>query len=90
MRKLSAIPFRASYDGVNLFEALTRLKPGLGEFSALRAWEMELMLSLQTTEEQYSLIPLKERARMVAGMKRKEWMQALESDRAVKEMKSRG
>jgi hypothetical protein len=66
------------------------MKPGLGEFSALRAWEMELMLSLQMTEEQYSLIPLKERARMVAGMKRKEWMKALETDRSIKEMKSNG
>lgn len=88
-RPLSATPFRATFDGQQIFDAMSDVRGGWGEYAALRAWEMELMLSMRLSEEEYSKIPLKQRARMVAGMKLSSWMKALESDKAAKEAKRR-
>jgi hypothetical protein len=46
-------------------------------FAAVNAWEIELMLKLQQTESDYSSIPVKERARLIAGMHYREWGQTL-------------
>jgi hypothetical protein len=66
------------------------MEGGWGEYAGIRAWEMELMLAMRMTEDEYSALPLKQRARMVAGLKIRDWMKALESDRQIQEAKKRG
>lgn len=39
------------------------------------------MIALRKTEGDYGAIPVKERARMIAGMKLQDWLQTLQADR---------
>lgn len=48
------------------------------------------MVKLSKDEEEYGNIPVKERARMIVGMKLPEWMGILEQDRQIKKMEARG
>jgi hypothetical protein len=81
----STTPFRATFDGQEIFDAFNELEPGWSEYAPLRAWEVELMLSLQRTEAEYSAIPVKERARMVAGLKLPQWLRSLEMHKQAEE-----
>lgn len=89
-RRLSATPFRATFDGEEIFDAFQNYEPGWAEYASLRSWEMELMLELRMVEQQYSELDVKQRARMVAGLKLSEWLKALDSQKAAKEAKKHG
>lgn len=83
---LSATRFRASYQGEPILDALrNNIEGGQGQYLAVTAWELELMLKLQLSEAEYSRIPVGERARKIAAMKINEWIEILESDRHHKE-----
>jgi hypothetical protein len=56
---------------------------------AVKKWESELMLRLRLSEEEYSKIPVMDRARQIATMKMDDWFSILESDRISKEMEAR-
>lgn len=57
------------------------MEGGGGSFLAAKSWEIELMIALHKTEAEYGRIPVKERARMIAGMKlQKEWLATLQAD----------
>lgn len=58
-------------------------------YEAIRTWEVELMIELQMTEEQYGQLPLMERSRKVAGNNLKDWVKSLETYRQYKEMKAK-
>jgi len=87
LRRLSAIPFRATFDGDEIFDAMSQMKGGWGEYAGVRTWEVEVMLAMQMTEERYGELSLQQRARLVAGHHLRGWMKSLESDKAAEEAK---
>ena len=87
MRRLSAIPFRATFDGYEIFEAMSQIDGGWGEYAGVRAWEVEVMLTMQMTERQYGSLSKVQRARLVAGHHLRDWMKSLESNKAAEEAK---
>lgn len=81
--------FNAQYGGKSVFEALQGVDGGAGSYLAVKKWESELMLRLRLSEEEYSKIPVMDRARQIATMKMDDWFSILESDRISKEMEAR-
>lgn len=59
----------------------SELKGGLGKFIITRVWELELMIDLQMGESEYSQMPVKERARLIASRKLPEMISALNANR---------
>ena len=82
-------PFKASYDDQPIFEALGVIEGSPATYEAIRAWEIQLMISLQMDETQYGKLPIKERARKLCALKLPEWINALESHRMMEEMKNK-
>ena len=54
------------------------LEGGNGEVVAIRLWEVELMIRLRMTEEDYLKLGKGERARKVVAMKLSKWFEMLE------------
>lgn len=82
----SATPFQARFNGVDLWQAYQNLGGGKGEVAALPAWEYELMREMGITEEdKYMAMPPALRARLIVGMRYKEWLSALEYEEWRKE-----
>jgi hypothetical protein len=54
------------------------LEGGHGEVIAIRLWEVELMIRLRMTEEEYLKLGKAERARKVVAMKLNKWFEMLE------------
>ncbi len=54
------------------------MEGGHGEVLAIRLWEVELMIQLRMTEENYLKLSKAERARKVVGMKLKDWFSMLD------------
>jgi len=65
------------------------LQPGLGRYAAARVWEIELMIKLQMTEDEYGDISLKQRARMIAGLKLPQMVEALNQNREYERLKAK-
>ncbi|MCG3207324.1 MAG: hypothetical protein FOGNACKC_00924 [Anaerolineae bacterium] len=47
------------------------------------------MIAWRMSEQEYSALSLKERARRVVALKLPDWLEALETDRQIKEMKQK-
>ena len=82
--------FGARWAGKELFDALQTVEGGMGEYISVKVWETDLMIRLAETEAVYSERGIKERARMLAALKIPEFFGILESDRAIKEARSKG
>lgn len=83
--------YKAQFDGMDVLEALEGLgDDNKGSYDTLRIWENQLMIEMQMTEVQYVLLPVEERARKICALFLPDIMQALESDRKMKEEKKRG
>jgi hypothetical protein len=54
------------------------LEGGNGEVIAIRLWEVELMIRLKMTENEYLKMSKQERARKIVAMKLKSWFEMLE------------
>ena len=74
---------------MEIFQAMSLVEGSPATYRAIRAWEVSLMIQMQVTEEEYALIPLKERARKVCAMQLTDWIKTLESHRQYEEMKAR-
>lgn len=81
--------FGAIWGGRELFDALANVEGGMGEYISTRVWETDLMIKLGETEVIYSERGIKERARMIAALKIPEFFSILESDKAIKEARSK-
>ena len=83
--------FRASFDGLDILDAMFKLEPGLAKLNPVALWESQLLndLGLVTPEQEaeYAHLPIMTRARKVAAFKLTDWLGALEADRVQREMK---
>lgn len=82
--------FGARWAGKELFDALASVEGSLGEYISTKVWETDLMIKLGETESAYTERGVKERARLIAALKIPQLMGILESDRAIKEARSKG
>lgn len=82
--------FGARWAGKELFDALANVEGGMGEYISTKVWETDLMIRLGETESAYTERGVKERARLIAALKIPQFFGILESDRAVKEARSKG
>jgi hypothetical protein len=82
--------FGAKWAGKELFNALGSVEGSLGEYISTKVWETDLMIRLGETEAAYTERGIKERARMIAALKIPQFFTILESDRAIKETRSKG
>ena len=82
--------FRASFDGVDILDAMWKLEPGLAKLNPVALWESQLLndLGLVTAEQEaeYAHLPVVARARKVAAFKLADWLGALEADRVQREI----
>lgn len=81
--------FGARWAGKEIFDALATVEGGMGEYISTKVWETNLMIRLGETEIVYSERGIKERARMLAALKIPEFFGILESDKAIKEARSK-
>jgi hypothetical protein len=81
--------FGARWAGKEIFDALENVEGGMGEYVSTKVWETNLMITLGETEAIYSERGIKERARMLAALKIPEFFGILESDRVLKEARSK-
>lgn len=81
--------FGARWAGKELFDALASVEGSLGEYISTKVWESDLMIKLAETESAYTERGVKERARLIAALKIPQFMGILESDRAIKEARSK-
>ena len=79
--------FSAHFDGKEVFDAMRSMEGGHGGYDSIRAWEIQAMTAMHMTEDIWSDLPLEERSRKVAALKLPKLIEALESDRSVKESK---
>lgn len=81
--------FGARWAGKEIFDALATVEGGMGEYISTRVWDTELMVKLGETEEAFSERSIKSRARMIAALKIPQFFGILETDRSLKEMRSK-
>lgn len=81
--------FRASFQGLDILDALWRTEPGEARLDAVRLWEAQFLnqagLVSPEQEAEYGQLSIMERARRVAAFKLSDWIAALEIDRMRKE-----
>ncbi|MCP4083157.1 MAG: hypothetical protein GY743_23290 [Planctomycetaceae bacterium] len=82
--------FGAKWAGREIFDAMGNVEGGLGEYISTKVWEVDLMVKLGETEMAYTERGVKERARMIAALKIPQFFGILESDRSLKEARSKG
>ena len=81
MRALFAVTFRAKFLEREVLEVMKDdnfLEGGHGEVIAIRLWEVELMIRLRMTEDEYLKLGKPERARKIVAMKLNKWFEMLE------------
>jgi hypothetical protein len=81
--------FGARWAGKELFDALANVEGGMGEYISTKVWETNLMVRLGETEAIYSERSIKERARMLAALKIPEFFGILETDKSIREARSK-
>ena len=79
--------YQADFDGSDILDALQNVKGGSGSYIPTRKWEAQLQRELRLSLEEYSQIPVGERARMIAEMRIDDWLGTLEMDKARRERK---
>lgn len=72
--------YAAKFNGLDIFEALTHARKGRGAYDVIKLWENQLMIKMQLSELEYSMLPLAERARKVCAMFLDDIMAFLEID----------
>lgn len=82
--------FGARWAGKEIFDAMANVEGGMGEYISTKVWDTELMVKLGETDEAFAERSIKSRARMIAALKIPQFMGILESDRALKEARSKG
>lgn len=85
--------YQAQFEGVDVLTALNNISSDSGgSYDTLRVWENDLMVKMRLTEIEYSMLPLKERARKVCALFLPDIMSNLELERRRKldEVKERG
>lgn len=82
--------YAAKFNGRDVFSALEHAKKGRGSYDTIKYWENTLMIKMQKTELEYTMIPLEERARKVCAMFLNEIMGFLEMDFEAKIRESKG
>lgn len=78
--------YKAGFEDKEIFEAMDTIEPGRGRYDAIALWENQLMVEMRLTDDEYGLLSLAERARKVLAPRLPKLMEALESDRMMKEM----
>lgn len=78
--------YQATYEGLDVFEAMHRLEKSRGTYNVVHFWENRLMLELGMDEITYSMLPVKERARKICAYFLPDILTALDMDRSKKEM----
>lgn len=74
--------FRAEFEGEDVLTAIQGISEEKGGiYDTLRIWENDLMIKMQLTELEYSLLPLEERARKVCALFLPDLMSALEANK---------
>jgi hypothetical protein len=81
--------FGARWAGQELFDALANVEGGMGEYISTRVWDTELMVKLCETEEVFSERSIKSRARMIAALKIPQFFGILETDKSIREARSK-
>lgn len=81
--------FGARWAGKEIFDALANVEGGMGEYISTRVWDTELMVRLGETEEAFSERSIKSRARMIAALKIPQFFSILETDKSIKEARSK-
>lgn len=81
--------FGARWAGQEIFDALANVEGGQGEYISTKLWETDLMIRLGETESTYTERGIKERARLIAALKIPQFFGILETDKAVKEARSK-
>jgi hypothetical protein len=83
--------YKAHYHNTPMLKALRGIEGGDGAHHlVVKKWESQLALELQLSEEEYSRIPVMERARKIVAMQFDGWNSALEHDRLDAEYKRKG
>lgn len=72
--------YGAKFNGVPVLKALEGTQRGSGVYDSVRLWENKLMVEMQMTELEYSLLSLDERARKVCVLFLDDIMSYLEMD----------
>lgn len=79
--------FKATFNGMDVFKAMSKTQKGSGSYDAIRAWEIQAMAAFgYETEEDWANLSLDERARKVAAINLPKIMETLEVDKMRKEM----
>jgi len=81
--------YNAKFKGQPILEALSGLSKGSGEYNTIRLWENKLMVEMQLSEAEYSLLPLDERARKVCTLFIDDMMSYLEMEESRQKEKSK-
>lgn len=77
--------FRAKFDDLPVFDALRQSENDSdGEHDPIAVWEVQTMTAAGMTEDEWSELPLGERARKVVAMRLDNWMNALQWEKDKK------
>ena len=80
--------YQADFDGLDILDQVFNAsKGGSGGYIPTRKWEAQLQRELRLSLEEYSRIPVSERARMIAEMRLDDWLGSLEMDKMRRERK---
>lgn len=85
IRTVTRNVYAATFEQVDVFDALDEIESGGGAYDWLRQAEGELQIELGDTEENYIKRSVRERARLIMAMKLPGIVQAIYSDRAGRE-----
>jgi hypothetical protein len=81
--------FNAQFEGKEVLDAALGMTGGSGGYDAIRVWEINAMSNMGYTEEQWAELSLPERARKVAAHNLPKLLEALETDKKIKELKAK-
>lgn len=87
-RKSWPLPFKASFNGSEIFDALANVSGGFGEYNYLKSLEVNMAIALQMSIEKWGRKPVSERALLIASHNLPNWMKILETDAMMKENKN--
>ena len=77
--------YNATFEGEPVLDALAGLSKGSGEYNTIKLWENKLMVKMNLTELEYSLLPLDERARKVCTIFLDDMLSYLEMEKSRKD-----
>lgn len=72
---------------MEIFQAMALVKGGDGSYLATKVWEIDLMIRLGKTDEEYGDLPVETRALMIADQRLPKWVEMLQSNKDWEEAK---